>query len=538
MKLVSDLRMYGRFAFGLRRFLREKATLESAKATLLHDLEHREDRFLSLVRRGVFGYAKSPYLPLFELAQCRYADVEEMVRSKGLDPALLALREAGVYVTFEECKGRERIVRSGKEIPVEASDFDNPYTKKSYTQQTGGSTGAGTRVHHDLDFLAERGNRDLILQAAHGVADAPAAVWRGVLPDGSGINTSLARARFGQPPVRWFTPVAPQELDGSLLKFRVATQAAVFLTRLFGTPLPWPEKVPVDQAIVVARWAADTVRESGKAAVFCVASRALRVSVAAQEAGLDLSGTTFVVAGEPITPAKARGIEASGAHYFTTYGFSEGGRFGAGCGNPASSNDLHLYADMCAVIPYPREVEGLDEPVPAFNVTSLSPAAPKILINAESDDYGVVEQRECGCPLGELGLTTHLRDIRSFRKLTGEGVTMLGSQMLRIVEDVLPSKFGGTPLDYQIMEEEDEQGFTRVSLVVSPTVPVEDEAALAQGFLDAVAEDSAAGGVAGYNWAQAGAVRIKRMQPILTGRGKLLPLYVAKRHADYSPRKS
>ena len=186
---------------------------------------------------------------------------------------------------------------------------------------------------------------------------------------------------------------------------------------------------------------------------------------------------------------------------------------------------------MCAVIPYEREVPGLDAPVPAFNVTCLMPASPKILINAESDDYGVIEDRECGCPLGELGFTTHVRDIRSFRKLTSEGVTMLGSQMVHILEDVMPAKFGGSPLDYQIMEEEDEQGFTRVSLVVSPKVAESDDSALAAGFLSAVANDSAAGGVAGYNWAQADTIRVKRMQPVLTGRGKLLPLYVAKRHS-------
>jgi hypothetical protein len=43
-----------------------------------------------------------------------------MVRNQGLEEALRALREARVYVTFEEFKGREPMVRHGQLIPVQA----------------------------------------------------------------------------------------------------------------------------------------------------------------------------------------------------------------------------------------------------------------------------------------------------------------------------------------------------------------------------------------------------------------------------------
>ncbi len=58
---------------------------------------------------------------------------------------------------------------------------------------------------------------------------------------------------------------------------------------------------------------------------------------------------------------------------------------------------------------------------------------------------GVIEQRSCGYPLESYGYSEHLREIHSFRKLTGEGVTLVGNEMVRILEEVLPARFGGSP---------------------------------------------------------------------------------------------
>src|SRR5690606_15381075 len=125
-------------------------------------------------------------------------------------------------------------------------------------------------------------------------------------------------------------------------------------------------------------------------------------------------------------------------------------------------------------ITHPEQVPGFDMTVPAFNVTTLLTSTPQIMLNLALDDYGIVEERRCGCELEALGLTTHLRDIHSYRKLTGEGVTMIGSEMLDIIENVLPSRFGGSPLDYQLLEQENEQGLTRLYVVISPRVDIAD----------------------------------------------------------------
>jgi hypothetical protein len=452
-----------------------------------------------------------------------------MLADRGLDATLEALRAAGVYVSFEECKGRMPIVRDGREFHVDARDFDNPYLKPHYAAQSGGSTGAGTRVHHELDFLADLTPQYMLAHEAHGVLDAPAGVWRGILPDGSALNIILRMARYGRMPKKWFSPVAPGDLGASQLKFRLATHYTVVIARACGAAMPWPETVAIPDAHIVARWAAETLARHGSCIVNSVASRGLRVAVAARDAGLNLQGATFAIAGEPITPAKARGITDIGAKYFTDYGFSEGGRLAVGCAKPVSSNDLHLVTGVCGIIQWPRQVPGTDITVPAFNVTSLLPSAPKILLNAESDDYGVIESRRCGCPLDRPGLVPHVRDIRSFRKLTGEGVTLVGSDILHILEEVLPARFGGGPLDYQLHEEEDRDGFTRLSLIVSPRLGPLDESAVITTVLEAMTGQGFGADAARKIWSQAGTLRVSRTEPVLTGRGKLMPLHVTKR---------
>src|SRR5262245_27296702 len=143
MNVLADAKMYGRFAWGLRGFLRRTISLEEARAIVQRRLAEREANFLRLVERGIFGYACSPYRPLLQQAGCELGDIQNMVRSKGLEETLRALRAAGAYVTFEEFKGREPIVRHGQVIPVQARDFNNPYLSHYYQVETGGSSGAG-----------------------------------------------------------------------------------------------------------------------------------------------------------------------------------------------------------------------------------------------------------------------------------------------------------------------------------------------------------------------------------------------------------
>jgi hypothetical protein len=253
---------------------------------------------------------------------------------------------------------------------------------------------------------------------------------------------------------------------------------------------------------------------------------AVRVSLAAQEEGLDLTGTVFTMGGEPPTDAKVRAVHKSGATHIANYHCSGIGAIGYFCSKPIDHNDQHFCAPHLAMIPYPRLVPGTDIEVNAFNMTSLMPTATKILLNVEIDDYGVVEERSCGCPLGELGLTTHIREIRSFRKLTGEGITLIGSDMEHILDTVLPERFGGSLIDYQLWEEEDEQGLTRLSLIVSPRVRLDNEQDVVDAVMQHLSKMNSGAEGARAIWAQAGSLRVKRAEPFWTSRGKLMPLHL------------
>ena len=108
-------------------------------------------------------------------------------------------------------------------------------------------------------------------------------------------------------------------------------------------------------------------------------------------------------------------------------------------------------------------------------------------------------------------------------------MTLVGTDMLRILDEVLPARFGGTPLDYQVLEEEDSDGFTRLSLVVSPKIRLPDDQRVIDTVLDSLRWSGEAADLARATWRQAGTWRVKRMEPIWTARGKLMPLHLAER---------
>jgi len=522
MSVVSNMKMYGRFVCGLPGFLRHPPiTLDDAKAAVRKGLAERETNLLRILRRGIFENPTSPYLPLLDLAGCEFGDIESSVGSKGLETTLEELRQGGVYFTFEEYKGRQPVVRGGRTIEVDEHDFDNPLTSKAFEGQTGGSTGVGTRVETDLDNLFSQAPHLMLARSVHGLLGLPMAVWHGALPDPTGIGIYLRAVAYRGHPVRWFTPVT-RELYKPALKYRLATQYVLAMSRLCGLPCPRPEPLPLERAAVLARWAADAVRAHGGCEVVCPVSLAVRVCLAAHDEGIDLSGAAFFGGGEPFTAAKNAAVTRVGARYVSIYISEDTGPMGIHCVAPLEENDQHLLEDGIALIQHPREVLDSGVEVDAFYMTTLRPMASKILLNVESDDYGIVETRSCGCPLEELGYQRHLRRIRSFGKLTGEGVTLVGSEMVRILEEVLPERFDGSPQDFQLVEEEDaETGFSRLVVLASPALEIPREEDLIEAMLEALAESSVAADLARTFWQQAGTFSVRRQEPVWTARGKL-----------------
>lgn len=524
---LDYLSMFARFPLALRRASRHRVTLDGARRLVRQRMEQREANFLRIVERSVYGYPRSPYLGLLKQAGCEFPDVRALVKQKGLEGALRELRAEGVYVEFEEFKGRRPIIRNGTTIPVSARDFDNPFARRELTLQTGGSTGLATAVNQDLDYLAATAPYQALVLSAHGAFGAPSALWSPIFP-GSALRGIIQRAFFGSLPQRWFSPTGWRD-SRYWLKYDLATFYMFGCMRLGGMRVPMPERVRPDQALVIARALAALVKQQGRALLYTGVSRALRVCLAAEEAGVDLSGTFIRVRGEPVTDAKTEAMRRVGAHPIPGYGMTETGGVALGCARPTDVSDVHLLRDAFALISHPYCVQPIGVTVPAFNLTTLLDTAPKLMLNVQVDDYGIVEERACGCELESYGYCTHLRDIHSYSKLVGEGVTLIGNEMLRILEEVLPARFGGSALDYQLLEQEDAQGFTRLYLLIHPRVPIADEQQVIETIHRALRESSPMADAARGVWQQVRTLQIKRMEPVWTQRAKLMPLHIQRR---------
>ena len=114
---------------------------------------------------------------------------------------------------------------------------------------------------------------------------------------------------------------------------------------------------------------------------------------------------------------------------------------------------------------------------------------------------------------------------------SARGVSLLGSEMCHILEEVLPARFGGSPLDYQL-EESDEDGYTRLILVVSPRVTIPDENRVIDLILHELGQINAAADVARAFWQQGNTFRVRRGEPYTTSRGKqslLVKLHAGRR---------
>ena len=508
-----------RYARGLRGFLSITLELEEAERMVRRQLQVRNETFLRVLERGIYDNPRNPYRRLLLHAGFELEDVRTLVNEQGLEGALSRLYEDGVYVTLDEFKGRAPIRRPGLEFSVSDRDFDNPLLTEHYEGSTGGSRGGGTRVPIDFDFFAYEAAGWLCDLQANGDRDRPQIIWFGAPPAPMGVRGVLLLARLGIRP-RWFSPSKPL-WNRQGLQARALIAFTLVASRIFGRPLPRPEYLLAPSQMVAHL--SEAVRRGKPAVVHGVTSQAVRICLAAEEAGADIRGTGFRVGGEPYTEGKAAVIERLGAVCMPGYGMYEAGTIGLGCSARSIPDDMHVLKDRLAIIQRPLQLgEGQD--VQALIYTSLLPSSPKLMLNVESGDYGVIEERDCGCLWQQLGMTTHISHVRSYEKLTSEGVMFMGSMLYHLLEETLPARFGGSVTDYQLAEEE-EDGLPRVSIVVSPRIGPVDETAVFEAVIESV-------GFADWSrrmadtWREAGTLRVMRREPYTTGSGKILPLHV------------
>jgi hypothetical protein len=194
--------------------------------------------------------------------------------------------------------------------------------------------------------------------------------------------------------------------------------------------------------------------------------------------------------------------------------------------NRVELDEVHLGIDRLGVIQRERDAAGIR--VGALLFTTLLPTSAKVLLNYESGDYGVVTERDCGCPIGELGFDRHLHTIRSYEKLTSEGMNFVGSDLLQLVEDVLPRRFGGGPSDYQLVEEE-VGGLPRVSVVVSPRLGPLDDEAVVSTVLETLGSGPAYKDMMASFWNTGHTLQVVRREPHATSSGKVPAFHILRR---------
>jgi hypothetical protein len=204
----------------------------------------------------------------------------------------------------------------------------------------------------------------------------------------------------------------------------------------------------------------------------------------------------------------------------------ESGPIAYGCLTPEAPDDQHLFHDLNALVQPGPNGEAAGLPADALLVTSLRPGVSIVLLNVSLGDQATIVRRDCGCPLSRLGWDTLLRNIRSHEKLTAGGMTFLDIDIVRVLEQVLPDRFGGAPIDYQLVEDEDEDGRPRLRLLIHPSVGPLDSAAAAETFLTAIARGSGTEHVMGKFWHDAGFLRVERAAPQIMASGKILHLSV------------
>jgi hypothetical protein len=509
---------YLRFLRQLPGFLHSPIDVNYSRDRIAHRLGRRNQNFLSLVQRCVYEHPASPYHALLKEAGCEYGDVAAGVRNEGIEATLRNLLAAGVWISLDEFKGRAPIQRGRVTFYPEPGAFDNPYHAAGLGVSTGGTSGRSRRTRFDLEFMAERACYDSLMADMLGITQAPLALWYPILPASTGIGNTLRYAKAGFSPARWFAMDQSKVHPGSL-KSLLATHAIIWISRFTGAPLPRPEFLALSRHDRIADWVINSLDQSGICVVQTYVSQAVRICQAVRSRRSDLSGLTLIVGSEPMTRAKHREIASTGARAYLRYAATEMGTIAMGCGNPQDIDELHLVSDMIAMIQSNEVSPGQTAP---FFFSTLNNVMPKVMINVQLGDMGVAHERECGCVFETIGFHTHISHVRSYERVTGEGMAVSGRILEQIVDEIILPRYGGSSLDYQWVESEDENGLTHVILRVAPSLGDIDESSLIRDVLDHLGHRGEGEKIMAEIWHQAGAVSIVRESPQTTERGKTL----------------
>ena len=520
----ADFAAGARLVAGLPSYLWRRLDAAGATALVAAQRSTRQVAFLTRVRR-VFDTPTSPYRALLRRARCEYGDVEALTRRDGVEAALAVLYRAGVYLTVDEFKGRCPIVRSGTAIPLDLASLRQRPAGTVLTAWTSGSRGARTAIPLDLAAIGHRAVHTGLPLLGRGGGSWTTGIWG--LPGGS-LTTVLQYARVGARPTRWFLQVDPHA-DKLPARYRWSGRAARWTSLTCLAPLPTPRAAPLDDPTPVARWMAGELRAGRVPHLDTFVSPALALCAAAEAIGLDLGGAQLTLAGEPMTAARLSTLTRAGICAVPRYSTAECGPVGYGCLTPDAPDDLHFLDSLHAIVQAGGNGAPGSLPRRALLLTSLQTTGPFVVLNLSLGDEADLDEGRCGCPLDAIGWRRHLRTVRSFEKLTAGGMTFHDLDVVRALEETLPTRFGGQPSDYQLVESEGPDGRPQVRLLVHPSVGPLEPGALRDALLEALAGSGQPERVMAVQWRLGGWLDVERRPPHATGGGKILHLHQERR---------
>jgi hypothetical protein len=524
MTLRADIGAGLRLVTGLPWLVRHPIGRDEARATIRRRLATRHAAFTALIRR-IDADADNPYRALLRVAGCEPGDLDKMAAGDGVEATLEALFRAGVYLTVDEFKGRRPVVRGTTSVLVEPSSLRNSAAAGAVRALTAGSRSSRTPVTIDLGAIRDWGVNVHWELAARGAPPWTVARWS--VPGGEAVAGILSiQAGSGAPLARWFTPIDPASMDIHP-RYRWNIRLLRWGSRLGGVSVPRPEYVPLDDPGPIVDWLVATLRAGGQPFLVMYVSSAVRLARAALAAGVDLSGTHILGTGEPVTASRRATIRRAGIEIAARYASMEIGVLGSGCLAGRAPDDVHVFDDSVALIQAPATAAASGAARPLY-VSALLPSASFTMLNVSLGDQAVITRRPCECLLGTVGWQTHLEGIRSFEKLTAGGMSFQDVDIIRVLEEVLPERFGGAPTDYQLVEEEDVDGRPRLRLLVHPEVGPIDSREVEATFLQAIGAGSGPERVMGLAWRGADLLRVERRAPLSTGSGKILHLHVGR----------
>ncbi len=98
-------------------------------------------------------------------------------------------------------------------------------------------------------------------------------------------------------------------------------------------------------------------------------------------------------------------------------------------------------------------------------------------------------------------------------------MTFPAADLIRVVEEFLPARFGGLVGDYQLVETE-ENGMPRVLLLASPEVGPMNETALEEAVIGELASRDVGTAMMAGQWRTGGVVKVVRERPWRTQTAK------------------